>query len=68
MILVIRISGKVGISSKITEGLHRLRIRKKYSAILLKPSIENLKLLKKLRDYIAYGDIKKEILLELIKK
>jgi len=34
---------------------------------LLKPTKENLSLLRKLRDYIAYGDINKETLLDLIK-
>jgi large subunit ribosomal protein L30 len=68
VILVIRISGQVGITSKIKEALRRINLEKKYSATLLHPKPENLKHLKKLRNYLAYGDIKKEVLVELIKK
>ena len=68
MILAIRISGQVKLSQKIKETLYRLRLRRKYSAVLLKPTSQRLKLLKKIRDFIAYGDINKETLKELIEK
>ncbi len=68
MIAAIRISGQVDLSSDIKEGLHRLRLRRKYSATLIPPTLDNLKLLKKLRNNIAYGDINKETLLDLIEK
>jgi len=68
MIVAIRISGQVGLSKPIGEALFRLRLRRKYSAVLLESKPTNLKLLKKLRNYLAYGDITKEDLLELIKK
>lgn len=68
MIIVIRIAGKPDLSSDVKEGLHRLRLRKKYSAVLLKPTAYNLKLLKKLRNCIAYGDIEPETLSLLIEK
>ncbi len=68
MILVIRISGLVNVPKKINEALYRLRLRRKYSAVLLKPSTENQKLLKKIRNYVAYGDINKEALKKLIMK
>lgn len=67
MILVIRISGQIGLAKEAKETLFRMRIRKKYSAILLNPTPENLKLLKSVRNYVAFGDIKKETLTELIK-
>ena len=68
MIAVIRISGDVKISEKIRESLNRIRLRRKYSCVLLKPTENNLKLLRKIRDYIAYGSIDKETLKELIEK
>ena len=68
MILAIRISGMVDVPSEPKETLNRLRLRRKYAAVLLKPTPENLKILKKVRNYIAYGDITKETLKELIKK
>jgi large subunit ribosomal protein L30 len=68
MLIAIRISGQIEIPKKIQEALFRLRIRKKYTATLLQPTVENQKLLKKLRNYIAYGDIDKETLKLLIEK
>ena len=68
MILAIRISGDVDLTSKMKETLFRMRIRRKYSAVLLKPSPEVLKLLKNVRSFVAYGDINKETLLLLLEK
>ena len=68
MIAVIRITGAVNLSAKVKETLHRLRIRRKYSLVLIKATVENQKLLKKMRDYIAYGPIDEKTLLELIEK
>ena len=45
-----------------------MHLRRKYSAVLLKPSNETQKLLKKVRNQVAYGDINEETLLSLIKK
>ena len=67
MIIAIRISGQPGVPEKIKEALDRIRLRRKYSAVLLKPTQENIKLLRRLRDYLAYGTINKETLSELIK-
>jgi len=68
MILVIRIAGMVGLNSDVKETLHRMLLRRKYAAVLIKPSTENLKLLKSIRNFIAYGDINKETLEKLIKE
>lgn len=68
MILVIRISGMVDVPKEINETLYRLRLRRKYSAVLIKPTVENLKLLKHIRNFVAYGDINQETLKELIEK
>ncbi len=68
MIAVIRISGMVDVPGHIQEALFRLRVRRKYSIVLIHPTKENIKLLKKLRDYIAYGDIDPKTLELLIEK
>ncbi len=68
MIIAIRISGQVNLNEEVKETLYRLRLRKKYTAVLLKPTDLNLKLLKRLRSHIAYGDINKETLKELVEK
>lgn len=66
MIAVIRISGMVNVSKEVAESLSRINLRRKYSCTLIKPSPENMKLLKKLRNYVAYGDIDEETLKDLI--
>ena|SRR3989344_5786425 len=68
MILVIRIAGMVGVPFDKKEALSRIKLRRKYSAVLLKPSPENIKLLDKIRNYVAYGDVTKETLKNLIEK
>jgi large subunit ribosomal protein L30 len=68
MIITIRISGLVGLTEKVKETLYRLRLRKKYTAVLLKPTKENLKTLIKIRNLVAYGDIDEETLKKLIEK
>jgi len=66
MILAIRIAGLVEISSKVEDILQRLRLRRKYSAVILSSTKKNLNLLRKVRSFIAYGEIDKTDLLSLI--
>jgi large subunit ribosomal protein L30 len=68
MIAIIRITGMIGIPNDTQEALYRLRLRRKYALVLMRPSPENLKLLNKIRNQVAYGDIDEETLTELIKK
>ncbi len=68
MIIAVRISGMVNMKRSTEESLYRLRLRRKYSAVLIKPTVENQKLLKRLRNFIAYGDINKETLKKLIEE
>lgn len=68
MICIIRIRGQVGVKKEITETLYRLRLRKKYSCVVIKQGEENQKVVKRLRDFIAYGDLDEETHKELIKK
>jgi len=66
MILVIRIAGMVNMDTPIQEGLHRLRLRRKYAAVLLKDTSENRKLLAHLRDYVAFGTVSEELVTKLL--
>ena len=69
MIAVIRIKGAVGINKPISETLYRLRLRKKYSCIVLdKPSKEQTGMIEKVRDFVAYGEISEEVYKKLIEK
>lgn len=67
MIAVIRISGMVEVSDDVQEALFRMRLRRKYSLVLVKETEENMALLKKVRDFVAFGKIDNETLVALIK-
>lgn len=66
MIAVIRIAGKIGLNHKIDETLHRMYIRRKYALTLIKSTKENLALLKKVRNQVAFGEINENTLIKLI--
>src|SRR3990167_1287870 len=68
MLLVIRIGGMVDIDSNIQETLYSLRLRRKYSAVLLKPTPLNLKILRIVRNQISYGLIDPQTLKLLLEK
>lgn len=60
MIVVIRIKGVVGVPKDIEKTLNMLRLRKKHACVILseKPEIEGM--LKKVKDYVAFGNLDKE--------
>mgnify|MGYP001575849046 FL=1 len=67
MICVIRIKGKVKLNRDVRETLERLRLRRKYSCIVLaNPNKEQIGAIKKLKDFIAYGEINKDVFEKLI--
>lgn len=66
MIVVIRISGMVDLPSDHQEALYRLRLRRKYSAVLIEDTPLNRKLLMRVRNYVAYGKISQEMLAKLV--
>ncbi len=69
MIAVIRISGEVGINKEVKETLSRLRLRRKYSCVLFdKPKKETLGMIRRVKDFVAFGEIKTETLSMLIEK
>jgi len=69
MICIIRIRGQVKLKKEIVETLHRLRLRRKYACVVLeKPTKEQLGMLKKVKDFISYGEISDEVYKELVKK
>ncbi len=68
MICAIRIHGMVGLKKNIAETLNRLRLRRKYSCIVLEPTKEQMGMIKKLRDFVAFGEINKTTLEKLIEK
>jgi large subunit ribosomal protein L30 len=68
MICVIRIKGRVGLEKGIKETLNRLKLRKKYSCVVLKPTKENIGMIKKVRNQVAFGEINEEMYKKLSEK
>ena len=68
MIITIRISGLVEMPGYAQETLFRMRLRKKYSAILMKENEETKNLLQAVRNFVAYGKIDAKTMEELISK
>ncbi len=68
MIIVIRISGMVKIPRDVQETLYRIRLRRKYSATLLQDSAETQALLMQVRNFVAYGQISRDMLEKLLEK
>ena len=68
MIAIVRISGDVNLNGKIRETLNRLRIRRKYSCIVINPTPEQMGMINKVKDFVAFGEISKETFEKLVEK
>ncbi len=69
MIAIIRIIGEVGMNRDLKETLDRLRLKRKYSCVVLpSPSKQHEGMIKKLKDSVAYGEIDNETFEKLIEK
>ena len=68
MIAAIRIRGLVGKTKDLNNTFLRLRLRKKHVCVLLPEKPEAKGMLKKVKDYITYGEIDKGTLKQLIEK
>ncbi|MEM3112807.1 MAG: uL30 family ribosomal protein [Candidatus Pacearchaeota archaeon] len=64
---VIRVRGLVNINEDIENTLNRLKLRRKYTCVVLEDSKILNGMIKKIRSFVAYGEIDKKTLIELIK-
>ncbi len=67
MITIIRIAGMIEKNKEISETLSRLRLRRKYSCVVVEENEVVKGMLQKIRSFVAYGEIDKKTLIELIK-
>ena len=65
-IAAIRISGMVKVKQPIAETLERLRLRRKYVCVIVDEKSEQAGMIKKVKDFIAYGPIAEATLAKLI--
>ena len=69
MICLIRIRGEVGVRREIEETLNRLRLKKKYSCVVIaNPKEEQLGMIKKVKDFVAFGEINSSMFEKLLEK
>jgi len=68
MIAIIRISGMVKVNKDIENTLYRLRLRRKYACVVLRENPELKGMVKKIRDFVAYGKIDDKTFVELVEK
>lgn len=67
LIAVIRIHGEVKVKPGIVNTLFRLRLRRKYSCIIINSNNKNIMgMLWQVRHYVAYGPIEKDMLVKLL--
>ncbi|MFA5258581.1 MAG: uL30 family ribosomal protein [Candidatus Pacearchaeota archaeon] len=67
LIAVVRIDGEVKVKSEIASTLDRLRLRRKYSCVLINSENKGLMgMLWKVRHAVAYGPIENETLVKLL--
>ncbi|MEM0160611.1 MAG: 50S ribosomal protein L30 [Thermoplasmata archaeon] len=68
MYIVIRVRGRTKINTDTADALKILRLTRINHAVLLKKNKENEGMLRKVNDYVTWGEIDKETLKELITK
>jgi len=68
LIAIIRIAGLVKVKREIAETLYRLKLRRKYSCVVVKPTKPILGMIEKVKHYVSYGEIDKETLVKLLMK
>ena len=67
MIAIIRITGDVKIRQDVRETFKRMCLTRKYSCIVLEnPKPEEIGMLDKVRDLVAYGELDKETFKKLV--
>lgn len=67
--VVIRIEGMVKVNKDIAETLERLRLKRKYSAVLIDVENKSVKgMLEKVKNAVAFGNIGKKTLIKLIEE
>ncbi len=67
MIALVRITGQVRVDADVAETLNRLRLGKKFTCSIVNEEPVALGMIKKVKDYIAYGTIDEKTLVEIIK-
>ena len=68
MIAIVRIKGRVGSSKEVEKTLSLLKLKKKNHCVILNLNDGLVGMIKKIKRYVTWGEIDKEILEDLLKK
>ena len=68
LILVIRIRGSININHKIEDTLKMLRLHKVNHGVIVSANKTTVGMLKKVKDYVAYGELDQDLLLSLLRR
>jgi large subunit ribosomal protein L30 len=68
MIAVVRIRGRVGLNENMKKTLELLRLKRKHSCVVLPKSESYLGMVKKVSDFVAWGELDFQVFLEMLKK
>jgi large subunit ribosomal protein L30 len=67
LLAVVRIKGEVKVKPDVKDTLYRLRLRRKYSCVLINPENKNFNgMIYVIKHSVAYGEISEDILAKLI--
>jgi len=67
-IAVIRIRGMIGIRKDIRDTLDMLKLHKKHFCVIFEKTPSNIGMIKKTKDYVTWGEIREDVLKELLSK
>ena len=67
MIIAIRIHGLIKVKQNIVNTLDRMRMRRKYTCVLLKEDPVSLGMIQNVKDFIAFGKLDEKTLEKLLK-
>lgn len=67
-LIVIRVRGTVNVRREINDTLKMLRLHKPHHAVIVKNTPSIMGMIRKVKDYIAYGEIDEETLVKLLNK
>lgn len=68
LLFIVRIRGALGMKRQMYDTLRMLQMFKVNHGIILFPNKSYMGMLQKVKDYIAYGEINKKLLLKLLRK
>ena len=68
LLVVIRVRGKINLKHRITKTFTQLNLHNKNWCVVLRNSESNLGMVKKVKDYVTWGELSEDVFTKLIEK